>query len=74
MLAFALGARRHVANLLAHRELARINVGERIRIDDVEGVVVEIHDTAVDVTTKHGVATVPAARFAESTVLRLSED
>jgi len=74
MLAFALGATRHVANLLAHRELSRISVGERIRVDDLEGTVVEIHSTAVDIATEDGIATVPAARFAEASVLRLRED
>jgi len=74
MLAFALGATRHVANLLAHRELSRIAVGERIRVDDLEGTVVEIHSTAVDIATEAGIATIPAARFAEASVLRLRED
>ena len=74
MLAFALGATRHVANLLAHRELSRISVGERIRVDELEGTVVEIHSTAVDIATKDGIATIPAARFAETSVLRLRED
>ncbi|NNF16405.1 MAG: mechanosensitive ion channel, partial [Gammaproteobacteria bacterium] len=74
MLAFAIGARCHVANLLAHRELSRIAVGEYIRIDEVQGKVVEIHNTAVDIATAEGIATIPAARFAEVNVLRLSED
>lgn len=74
MLAFALGATHHVANLLAHRELSRISVGERIRVDNLEGTVVEVHNTAVDIATEDGIATIPAARFAASSVLRLDED
>lgn len=73
MLAFALGARQHVANLIARRELSRLVVGERIRIDGIEGEIVEIHSTGVDIATEDGVASVPAARFAQTSVLKLSE-
>ena len=71
MLAFSLGARQHVANLLARRELARLAVGDRIRIDDVEGNVVEVYSTGVDIATDEGIASVPAARFAERGLIRL---
>lgn len=74
MLAFALGARRHVANLLARNELSRLTIGERIRIDDTEGTVIEISNTAVDVATDRGVVTIPSARFAEVAVLRIQEE
>lgn len=73
MLAFALGAQRHVANLLAHRELDRLSIGERIRVDEVEGTIVEIHTTGVDVSTDEGVVSVPSARFAVTHVVRLPE-
>lgn len=73
MLAFALGARQHVANLLASRELARLAVGDRIRVDGVEGEIVDIHATGLDIATAEGVVSIPAARFAETNVLRQSE-
>lgn len=73
MLAFALGARRHVANLLAHRELSRLAVGETIRVGDIEGTIVELHSTAVDVATAEGIASIPASRIAEIGVLRRHE-
>lgn len=73
MLAFAMGARNHVANLLAHRELRRYAVGENIRIGDVQGAIVEFHSTAVDVMTSDGIVAVPAARFAQENVLRLRD-
>jgi len=69
-LAFAIGARRYVANLVAHAIVARYSPGDVIRIDDIEGVVIEIHRTGVDVSTEEGVVTVPAAIFAERPVLR----
>ena len=74
MLAFAMGAPRHVSNLLAHRELGRLSVGDRIRVDGFEGVIVEIHTTSVDIAAAEGIVSVPAARFAEVSVLKLRED
>ena len=73
VLAFALGARRHVANLIARSELQRYSVGDRIRIDDCEGTIVEIHKTGLDMVTDAGVESIPAARFSETHVLRLPE-
>jgi small-conductance mechanosensitive channel len=74
MLAFALGARQHVANLLARRELSRLAVTDRIRVDGVEGEVVDIHATGVDIVTEEGVVSVPASRFADTSVLKLTEE
>ncbi len=73
MLAFALGARQHVANLLARRELSRLAIGERIRVDGVEGEIVDIYSTGLDIATDDGVASIPAARLAELSVLRRAE-
>ena len=73
MLAFALGARQHVANLLARRELGRLLVGDRIRVDGVEGDVVEVHPTGVDVATDEGVVSIPGARLTEVAVLRIGK-
>jgi hypothetical protein len=74
MLAFALGARQYVANLLARRELARLGINDRIQIDGIEGEIVEIHSTGVNIATAAGVAHVPAARFAETTYSKLHDD
>ena len=71
MLAFSLGARQHVANLLARRELSRLAIGDRIRVGGVEGNIVEIYSTGVDVATEEGIASIPAACLAEHGVLRL---
>lgn len=70
MLAFALGARQHVANLLARRELSRLAIGQRIRVDGIEGNIVDIYDTGLDIATDDGIASVPSARLAEVGVLR----
>ena len=73
-LAFALGARQHVANLVARSTIDRYVPGDLLRIDDVEGVVVEVHRTGVDLRTGEGIVTVPASRFAETVVLRRRAD
>jgi uncharacterized protein YacL len=70
-LAFALGARQHVANLLARSELARFEPGDRIRVDDEEGMIVDIHQTGVELTTAEGSAFIPASHFASMRVVRL---
>lgn len=72
-LAFALGAQTVVANLAAQGELARYRPGDRLRVDGTEGRVVEIDRTGVVLSTAEGLARVPAARFAESTVFVLAE-
>lgn len=74
MLAFALGARPYVENLLAHKEMERFAVGETVRVNDNEGPIVEIHSTGVDIATREGILTIPAARFADSNVLRIGDD
>lgn len=73
-LAFALGARDHVANLVAHSELARYASGERLRIDDDEGEVVEIYRTGLTLATDEGLVSIPAARLARGRVVRLSPE
>lgn len=73
MLTFALGARQHVANLLAHRELSRLTIGERIRVDKLEGDIVDVYSTGIDIATEEGIASIPAARIAESGLLRIGE-
>ncbi len=70
-IAFALGARQYVANLMAQPELARYATGERLRIDGDEGVVVEIHRTGLILATEEGLVSIPAARLAGGRVVRL---
>lgn len=71
-LAFALGARGYVANLIARRELDAYREGDRIRIDAIEGTVVELRRTALVLATDEGLVTVPAARFNDALVTRLT--
>ena len=73
-LAFALGARTYVANLIARTDLNRFSVGDRIRIDGMEGVIVHIHGTGLDLSTASGIVSIPAAKFSEVPVLRIAEE
>lgn len=72
-LAFALGARQYVANLVAQSELSRYAAGDTLRIDDAQGVVVEIHRTGLTIATDQGLLSIPAARLASGPVLRLTD-
>ena len=69
MLAFGLGARQHVTNLLARRELGRLAVGQRVRVS-----VVGIYDTGVDIAGEDGIRYVPAGKLAESGFIYLHDD
>ena len=71
-LAFALGSRQFVANLMARSELERYQVGDRLRIGDVEGNVVEVRSTVLVLATPDGTVSVPAARLGDTNVFRLS--
>ena len=73
-LAFALGARQFVANLIARRELDNYPEGTRLRIDGIEGIVVEVHRTGLVLSTPEGLAAIPAARFADAVVVRLGDE
>ena len=74
-LAFGLGARTSVANIIAARYVAQLyRVGQEIRIDGVEGTVVELTSTSVVVRTDEGRAAVPASRFQETSSVLVSEE
>lgn len=66
--AFGLGARNLVGNLLAARYLGQeYQVGERVRIGDIEGAILERTALSVILDTADGRTTVPAKLFSEQT-------
>lgn len=73
MLAFALGARETVSNLLGGAHLKRFRVGEKIKINDIEGVIVELRSDGLDLETHGAIASVPAWVFLKEPVFRLTE-
>ena len=70
---FAIGAQHYIANLIARQELSGINVGDRIRIDGIEGTVAEIQRTKVVLVADDGTATVPASRFSQAVTVIVSD-
>ncbi|MGI9228244.1 MAG: hypothetical protein ACR2P9_00100 [Gammaproteobacteria bacterium] len=73
-MAFALGSRQLVANVLARREMERYQVGVRIRIGEVEGNIINVLDTAVVLEHPGGTTTIPASRFASEVVTVIDQD
>ncbi|TDX99320.1 mechanosensitive ion channel [Thiohalophilus thiocyanatoxydans] len=71
-IAFALGARQYVANLVAQPELTRYAIGDRLRIDADEGVIVEVYRTGLTLETDEGLVSIPAARLARGRVVRIT--
>lgn len=64
-LAFGLGARNYVANLIGARELKReIEAGQVVRFGGTEGEVLEITATTLVLATKEGRQRIPAGTFA----------
>lgn len=72
-LAFALGSRQYVANLVARTEVARYSVGDRILVDQVQGVIVEITRGGVTLDTADGLVSIPGSRFLEANVTQLKD-
>ena len=65
-LAFGLGARNAVSNIIAaHYVQSSYRVGNTIKIGDLKGQIIEISRVAVVLDTPEGRATVPARRFNE---------
>jgi len=73
-LAFALGSRQLVENLLARRALDRYRIGDHVRLNDTQGRIIEILGTAVVLESSEGVTTVPCARFVDSEVVLVNEE
>lgn len=73
-LAFGLGARTAVANIIAAYHLLQIyEVGQRVRVAGFEGRIVQVTPTAVLLETGDGRAAVPASLFSEQASLLLTE-
>lgn len=74
-LSFGLGAKTQVSNLLAARDVREhYQAGERIRIENWEGTILDITPRAVLLDTREGRVRVPAHRFAEQVSVLVSQD
>lgn len=73
-LAFGLGARTSVSNILgAHYVMRTYRVGQRVRIGEVEGQIAEITPTGVLVRTGDGRVLIPAKDFNEQVSVLLTD-
>ena len=73
-LAFALGARSFVGDLIgAHYIQKYFHPGQRAKLGDIEGEILELTPTGVIMTSKRGRVTVPGKVFNESAMTLLSE-
>jgi hypothetical protein len=73
--AFGLGARVLVANLIGAQQLQRLlEPGQIARIDGMQGQVIELTPTSVILATEEGRMSVPAKRFQEAATLILTVD
>ncbi|OLC55086.1 MAG: hypothetical protein AUH85_10260 [Chloroflexi bacterium 13_1_40CM_4_68_4] len=74
-LAFGLGARTTVSNIIAAYYVVKVfRVGQSVRIGDVEGRIVEFTATAVVIATRAGRVFVPAKEFGERNAVMLAEE
>jgi len=72
-LTFSLGAREVVSNILAGYYVQRdYDVGDRLRIGEMEGKVVEITPVAVVLETQAGLARIPSRHFNEKACVRIT--
>jgi hypothetical protein len=73
-LAFGLGAHNTVSNIIASHYLAQsYEIGQTVRIGDVEGEVIERTPTALFIATARGRVMVPAKKFGEENSTLVSE-
>ena len=74
-LAFGIGAKTSISNILASYYLQnRYNVGETVKIDDIEGQVIEFTPTSIIIESKIGQYTIPAKKFSEESSILIKRD
>lgn len=75
-IAFGIGAKKHVENIIAgHNLRRRFRSGDTVRIRDIEGKIVKMDSTGIVIDTDDGQVSVPAGMFdAETAVLIERED
>ena len=73
-MAFGIGAKTSISNILAGYYLQnRYNIGERIKIEDIEGRIVEFTSTSIIVESDDGQVTIPAKKFSEESSILIKK-
>lgn len=74
-IAFSLGSRTFVSNLIGSRYLSRdYRIGEKVRIGDITGVILEVSAISVVLDTAEGRMTIPAKLFGEQPSLLMQRE
>lgn len=69
-LAFGLGARTHVSNIIAANQMRQVyQVGDRVRVGDIEGKIMDLMVARVIIETESGTVDVPAKIFDEQVTM-----
>lgn len=73
-LSLALGTREHLSNLVGTRYARkRYHVGERVRVGDFEGRIIEISDGCLFLETEHGDVSIPGTYFTREPFVKLAD-
>jgi len=73
-LAFGLGAKTSISNILASYYLQnRYKEGQFVKIDDTEGRIIQITNVAVIIDSAQGQVSVPAKRFSENNSILMNQ-
>jgi small-conductance mechanosensitive channel len=73
-LSFGLGAKTSVSNIIASYYVHNsYRAGDKIRINNVEGTIIQITSTAVILETPEGQITIPSKEFSEQTSMLLKK-
>lgn len=74
-LAFGLGAKKSVSNILASYYIHQnFKLGDKIKIDNTEGIIIQINSTSVKLDTKEGEVFIPTKYFSEKKSFLFNKD
>lgn len=74
-LAFGIGAGDSVRNIMASHYLRKFyEPGQRVRLQELEGEILEMTAVAVVIDTEHGTAMIPARRFLEEVSMTMDDE
>lgn len=72
-LAFGIGAKTSVSNILASHYLQKVyKIGDKVKIEDIEGIIIEITSVAVILDTTEGQTCIPSQQFLQNNTILLT--
>ena len=74
-LAFGIGSKTSISNILACYYLQnRYHIGETVKINDIEGQIIEFTSTSLILDSERGQITIPAKKFSEESSVLIKKD